>query len=345
MTTVASYGDFSYQLSSSAKQAIAAMGTTEGLYTGVWIVSLNRGWNRLNADEYAKQVSLCMWGEHAQSRFWSYNSGTDAYDAQTNYQYLLERFMSGGTRNPLSRPEIRNSGNDWEASNGQKPLQTFAGIATWIPERSSIFGNLPLRHTSISATATATHTRERRLQVHGTTCLTRTTFRHTVGSLLSRAQRLLTTTSTPASHTTTSISAVPAFSSPVRLHQGAQHGILSLFEHTGKVGIHQNVLVEVIKFVTSREIDILGHPYGCHVVGNVQPEAFGLCEHNHIRSLLSRQREVSPYGDDAGFVVFSVFLFHDACFLPVVRSFAVALNAEIRPARPLFLGQQRSPFD
>ena len=128
-------------------------------------------------------------------------------------------------------------------------------------------------------------------------------------------------------------------------HVGAQHGILSLFEHTGMVGIHQNVLVEVIKFVTSREIDILGHPYGCHVVGNVQPEAFGLCEHNHIRSLLSRQREVSPYGDDAGFVVFSVFLFHDACFLPVVRSFAVALNAEIRPARPLFLGQQRSPFD
>jgi hypothetical protein len=52
-----SNGDFSYQLSSSAKQAIAAMGTTEGLYTGVWIVSLNRGWNRLNADEYAKQVS------------------------------------------------------------------------------------------------------------------------------------------------------------------------------------------------------------------------------------------------------------------------------------------------
>ena len=137
-----SNGDFSYQLSSSAKQAINAMGTTEGLYTGVWIVSLNRGWNRLNADEYAKQVSLCMWGEHVQSRFWSYNNGTDAYDAQTNYQYLLERFMS----------------------------------ATCLS-----------RHTSISATATAMHTRERRLQVHGTTCLTRTTFRHTVGSLLSRA--------------------------------------------------------------------------------------------------------------------------------------------------------------
>ena len=59
-------------------------------------------------------------------------------------------------------------------------------------------------------------------------------------------------------------------------HVGAQHGILSLFEHTGKVGIHQNVLVEVIEFVTSREIDILGCLDGCHVVGNVQSEAFGL---------------------------------------------------------------------
>ena len=121
-------------------------------------------------------------------------------------------------------------------------------------------------------------------------------------------------------------------------HVGAQHGILSLFEHTGKVGIHQNVLVEVIKFVTSREIDILGCLDGCHVVGNVQSETFGLCEHNHIRFLLSRQREVSTNGDDAGFVSFSVFFLHTACFLPVVRTFAVALNAEIRSACPLFFG-------
>ena len=119
-------------------------------------------------------------------------------------------------------------------------------------------------------------------------------------------------------------------------------GVLNaLFTYAG----HRLSGKELAELACRVEIDILGHPYGCHVVGNVQPEAFGLCEHNHIRSLLSRQREVSPYGDDAGFVVFSVFLFHDACFLPVVRSFAVALNAEIRPARPLFLGQQRSPFD
>lgn len=53
--------------------------------------------------------------------------------------------MSGGNRNPLERPAVSNSGNNWEVERGSsnKPLQGFAGLATWIPERSSIFGNLP----------------------------------------------------------------------------------------------------------------------------------------------------------------------------------------------------------
>ena len=136
-------GDFSYGISSSAKAAEAAMGTTEGLYTGMWFVTLNRSWSRLNADDYAKKVGLCMWGEHAQSRLWSYNSGADSYEAQDNYQYLLERFMSGGNRNPLNRPAISDTGNEWEASGDTKPLQTFAGMASWIPERSAIHGDLP----------------------------------------------------------------------------------------------------------------------------------------------------------------------------------------------------------
>ena len=138
-----SSGDFSYQLSSSAKVAIDATGSTDGIYSGAWIVTMNLGWNRLNADEYAKQMNICLWGEHAQSRIWSYNSGADVYEQQANYQYLMERMMSGGNRNPLDRPAISNTGNNWEASGTQKPLQTYAGLATWIPERSSIFGNLP----------------------------------------------------------------------------------------------------------------------------------------------------------------------------------------------------------
>lgn len=140
-----SSGDFSYQLSSSAKVAIDATGSTDGIYAGMWFVTMNRGWNRLNADDYSKRMNICLWGEHAQSRIWSYNVGADAYEQQANYQYLQECLMSGGNRNPLERPAVSNTGNDWEVSegSGKKPLQTYAGLATWIPERSSIFGNLP----------------------------------------------------------------------------------------------------------------------------------------------------------------------------------------------------------
>lgn len=140
-----SSGDFTYQLSSSAKVAIDATGSTDGIYAGMWFVNMNRGWNRLNADDYSKQMNICLWGEHAQSRIWSYNVGADAYEQQANYQYLMERLMSGGNRNPLQRPAVSNTGNEWEVKEGSssKPLQGFAGLATWIPERSSIFGNLP----------------------------------------------------------------------------------------------------------------------------------------------------------------------------------------------------------
>lgn len=136
-------GDFSYQMKGSAQTAINTTGSTEGLYAGVWIVSMDRSWTRLNADEYSKQVGICLWGEHAQSRFWSYNSGGDSYEQQSNYQALLERAMSGGNRNPLNRPTISNSGNNWEQQGDKKPLSTYAGLATWIPERSSIMGDLP----------------------------------------------------------------------------------------------------------------------------------------------------------------------------------------------------------
>lgn len=139
-----SSGDFSYQLSSSAKVAIDATGSTDGIYAGMWFVTMNRGWNRLNADDYSKRMNICLWGEHAQSRIWSYNVGVDAYEQQANYQYLMERLMSGGNRNPLQRPAVSNTGNEWEVKEGKdKPLQNYAGLATWIPERSSIFGNLP----------------------------------------------------------------------------------------------------------------------------------------------------------------------------------------------------------
>lgn len=133
-------GDFAtFGYPSAIKVAEKAMGTTEGLYGGAWIVSMDRYWKQL-ADESRKKIGICLWGEHSDSRFWSYNTGSDAVSAQYNYQRLLERGFSGGNRNPLNRPAINNTGNNWE---GDDALSKFCGLASFIPERSAIHGNLP----------------------------------------------------------------------------------------------------------------------------------------------------------------------------------------------------------
>ena len=134
--------DFSYNMASSVQEAKRSMNTVKGLYAGVWIVGMDRGWNRLDNGD-AKECGLCLWGEHAQSRFWSYNTGGDAQERMSNYQTLLERGFSGGNRNPANRPAISNLGNNWEWSGTKAPLSTFAGLASWIPERSAIDGKLP----------------------------------------------------------------------------------------------------------------------------------------------------------------------------------------------------------
>ena len=134
--------DFSYSMAQSVQEAKRVMGTAKGLYAGVWIVDMNRGWNRLNNGD-AKECGLCLWGEHAQSRFWSYNTGGSAQERMSNYQMLLERGFSGGYRNPAVRPEIVNYGHKWEWSGTTPPLSTFPGLASWIPERSAINGKLP----------------------------------------------------------------------------------------------------------------------------------------------------------------------------------------------------------
>ena len=141
-------GDFTsgYSMSSSVQAAEAAMGTSEGLYTGVWIAGMDRSWKNLEYNNYAHKIGICLWGEHGQSRFFSYNVGDGAFDTQGNYQRMLERAMSGGNRNPINRPEVTNANSgkiNWEATATLPyPLMNFAGIATWIPERSTIQGGL-----------------------------------------------------------------------------------------------------------------------------------------------------------------------------------------------------------
>lgn len=147
-----SNGDFSWQIGSTVTAAETAMGTADGVYAGVWIAGMDRRWTALDQDAQSHKAGICLWGEHGQSRFMSYNTGDDAYDTQGNYQRLLERGFSGGNRNPGSRPAVTtsNSGKiNWEKGeiNGVMtlPLQHFAGMATWIPERSAIQGKLPFK--------------------------------------------------------------------------------------------------------------------------------------------------------------------------------------------------------
>lgn len=117
----------------------SAYGSAEGLYAGVWTASMDRKWTNLEGNN----CGICLWGEHDQSRFYSFNAGDGVFDIQGNYQRLIERGFSGGNRNPANTPALSNTGNNWVAENGKLPLQTFAGMAYWIPERSTIQGNLP----------------------------------------------------------------------------------------------------------------------------------------------------------------------------------------------------------
>ncbi len=131
--------DFASTFNFSLRNAQNAMGTTDGLYAGAWIVTMNRTWTRFAGND----MGMVLWGEHASSRFWSNNVGTDGNDFQSNYQKLYDRAFCGGNRNAAMLPTMNNSGNDWAWNGDTPPLAKFGGIATYFPERSTIQGNFP----------------------------------------------------------------------------------------------------------------------------------------------------------------------------------------------------------
>lgn len=133
--------DIASGLGSTYNAVVNAYGSAEGLYAGVWIASMDRQWTNLEGNN----VGICLWGEHDQSRFYSFNAGDGVFDIQGNYQRLIERGFSGGNRNPANTPALSNTGNNWVADKGKLPLQTFAGMAHWIPERSAIQGDMHFR--------------------------------------------------------------------------------------------------------------------------------------------------------------------------------------------------------
>lgn len=135
-------GNFATSGTATSLTTAKSVGQTDNIYQGVWIVTMDRSWTLMN-DASRKEMNLCLWGEHGQSRFMSYNAGSDGFNIQENYQKLLERAFSGGYRNPASRPALANTGNNWELSGTKEPLSTFGGLATMIAERTTLQGKLP----------------------------------------------------------------------------------------------------------------------------------------------------------------------------------------------------------
>lgn len=136
-------GNFAYGSTETSLNAARSVNPDDiNVYQGVWIVTMDRSWSAMNA-AYRKDMNLCLWGEHGQSRFMSYNTGTDAFNIQENYQKLLERGFSGGNRNPANRPPLLDTGNNWEPTSTKEPLQTFGGLASFVAERPTVQGKLP----------------------------------------------------------------------------------------------------------------------------------------------------------------------------------------------------------
>lgn len=127
--------DFTSSARSSYDVAEKNMGTGYDVYMSAWIVTMNRSWNRIPKD---KPIGICLWGEHAMSRWYSNNQGKDAIEFEHNLQELFERTISGGNKNPAKLPDISSNTGDW----GER-LSHFPGMAQWIAERSTVQGNLP----------------------------------------------------------------------------------------------------------------------------------------------------------------------------------------------------------
>lgn len=139
-------GDFSYGIQPSVRAAETAMGTADGLYAGVWMVTMNRTWSRLVANDEAKRCGVCLWGEHKVSRIFQYTIGNSLMELQSNYQELLEKVFSGSNRTPLNRPAISNMPGAFQVAPSvgtANQLNNFCGLAEFIPERTAIQGDLP----------------------------------------------------------------------------------------------------------------------------------------------------------------------------------------------------------
>lgn len=138
-------GDFYYGgVSTSLSTAKSLSGNADDVYQGVWIVGFDRAWPAMNTNA-TKEMNMCLWGEHDQSRFFQYRVGTSPMNIQENYQLELDKVMSGGNRHPLNRPALKQSGNAFSASTADAQLRYWGGLAAMAPERSALKQDLPFQ--------------------------------------------------------------------------------------------------------------------------------------------------------------------------------------------------------
>ena len=143
-------GDFAYLgVTTSLTNAKNLVGNANDVYQGVWIVTWDRKWGQMNTTS-RKEMNICLWGEHDQSRFWQYAVGRDPMNKQANYQGLLEKAFSGSNKNPLNRPALPStqSGSNFQVANyTQEPTQmaNFGGLASMLPERTAVGPELPFQ--------------------------------------------------------------------------------------------------------------------------------------------------------------------------------------------------------
>lgn len=121
----------------SAEAAKAMTGKYDHVYSGAWIVTMNPTLRAFEAMEKV-ETNLCLWGEHANSRFVTNNTGKTATEKMANYQKLYERAFSGGSRNPAHK-------DGWQATDWNDQLAKFGGLSRMIPERTTLEQNLPFR--------------------------------------------------------------------------------------------------------------------------------------------------------------------------------------------------------
>lgn len=129
-------GDFADIQGGSGNVANTMTGSYDNLYSGAWIVTMRRRFQQM---ESQSQTNLCLWGEHAASRFVTNNTGASSTEKMKNLQYLFERAFSGGSRNAGVK-DAWNMNADWS-----NQLQGFGGISRMIPERTTLEQDLPFR--------------------------------------------------------------------------------------------------------------------------------------------------------------------------------------------------------